>query len=151
MRFPPPLIFATGFLLGWILEVRVRSLPMAGAPSTRAVLEVVGALGVVGGLVVAFWGLWTFHRAHTAILPHRPASRLVTSGPYRFSRNPMYVGLTAAYIGLAMLANTLWPPVFLPLVITALYLLVVRREERYLGSAFGAEYAEYRRRIRRWL
>jgi protein-S-isoprenylcysteine O-methyltransferase Ste14 len=63
----------------------------------------------------------------------------------------MYVGLTAAYIGLAMLANTLWPPVLLPLVIAALYLLVVRREERYLGSAFGAEYAEYRRRIRRWL
>jgi protein-S-isoprenylcysteine O-methyltransferase Ste14 len=93
----------------------------------------------------------TFRRARTAILPTRPASQLVDGGPYRFTRNPMYTGLTTAYVGAAALLDSVWPLLLLPLVLAALVRLVVRREEAYLRGAFGAEYAAYQARVRRWL
>jgi protein-S-isoprenylcysteine O-methyltransferase Ste14 len=76
---------------------------------------------------------------------------LVTSGPYRFSRNPMYVGLSALYLGLALLFNVAWPLALFPVVVMALFRLVIRREERYLAEAFGETYALYAQRVRRWL
>ena len=79
----------------------------------------------------------TFWRARTAIIPHRPASRLVRHGPYRFTRNPMYVGLTGLYTGLALIFNVGWPLVLLPLVLVVLWGVVIQREERYLRAAFG--------------
>ena len=85
------------------------------------------------------------------MLPNQPASRLVTTGLYARSRNPMYVGLTLAYVGLALLTDRGWPLVFLLLVLVALHGLVIRREERYLSAAFPGEYAAYRQRVRRWL
>jgi protein-S-isoprenylcysteine O-methyltransferase Ste14 len=103
------------------------------------------------GSLLAGWGLVVFFRIRTAIMPIRPASHLVASGPYRFSRNPMYVGLSVLYLGLALLFNVVWPIVLLPLVVFALYHLVIRREERYLADAFGDAYAAYRQRVRRWL
>lgn len=110
------------------------------------------ALGLcVFGIALGGWGLLTFFRARTAIIPDRPASRLVVTGPYRFSRNPMYVALTVLYIGLSALTDSWWPLVFLPVVLTALWFLVIRREERYLAAAFSEEYAAYCRRVRRWL
>lgn len=151
VRFPPPLLFAAGFLLGWLLEMRVLRIHLVGGGALAALLALVGMLALAGGLALAAWGLITFHRARTAILPHHPASRLVTHGPYRFTRNPMYTGLTLAYIGLACLANVGWPLILLPFVLVALVRLVIRREERYLADAFGAEYAAYRRRVRRWV
>ena len=113
--------------------------------------EPAGLALAVAGLLLSFWGIFTFRRARTAIIPHRAASRLVTHGPYRFSRNPMYVGLTIAYVGGALLIDSTWPIVLLPLVILALLSLVVQREERYLHAAFGEDYAAYSRRVRRWL
>ena len=97
------------------------------------------------------WAIATFWRHRTSAIPHRPASCLVCVGPYARSRNPMYLGLSIAYIGLALLTGILWPVVLLPLVLTILVLLVVRREERYLADAFGTEYAAYRARVRRWM
>lgn len=149
IHFPPPLLLVGSFLTGWILETRVRTLPLASDDS--AALELAGAIALAAGFAFSFWGIWTFHRARTAIMPTRPASTFVTSGPYRFSRNPMYVGLTAAYTGLSVMANTLWPIVLLPLALAALHGIVIRREERYLAAHFGSEYTEYRRRVRRWL
>lgn len=147
--FPPPLLLAASFLIGWVLETRVQTLPFVQDGS--AAMEAVGTIALVLGLAISFWGIWTFHRARTAIMPTRPASELVTSGPFRFSRNPMYVGLTVAYIGLALVSNTLWPIVLLPLALVTLYALVIRREERYLAAEFGEHYADYRRRVRRWI
>ena len=93
----------------------------------------------------------TFWRARTAIIPHRPASRLVRHGPYRFTRNPMYVALTALYVGLALLFNVAWPLVVLPVVLWLLWHVVIRHEERYLLFAFGGDYAAFTREVRRWL
>jgi protein-S-isoprenylcysteine O-methyltransferase Ste14 len=149
VRVPPPLLFAAGLLLGALLH-RLGvplSLPWIGPEAAaRAGLALVLA---GGGLVV--WGMLTFRRARTAILPTRPASQLVDGGPYRFTRNPMYTGLTTAYVGAAALLDSVWPLLLLPLVLAALVRLVVRREEAYLRGAFGAEYAAYQARVRRWL
>jgi protein-S-isoprenylcysteine O-methyltransferase Ste14 len=80
-----------------------------------------------------------------------PAATLVQHGPYRFSRNPMYVGLTLSYIGLALTLNTWWPLVLLPLVLLLLFRLVVQKEERHLSEKFGEAYEAYCRRVRRWV
>jgi protein-S-isoprenylcysteine O-methyltransferase Ste14 len=93
----------------------------------------------------------TFRRAKTAIIPYQPATQLVESGPYKFTRNPMYTGMTLAYLGGTALLYSLWPLLLLPVVLTALMRLVVDREEAYLGHAFGSAYDDYRSRVRRFL
>lgn len=106
---------------------------------------------VVGGLGLMAWAGVTFARARTAIIPVRPARVLVRGGPYRWTRNPMYLGLTVAYVGGTLLMNSAWPLLFLPIVLITVSVLVIRREERYLESAFGDAYREYSRQVRRWL
>lgn len=150
VRFPPPLLFVAGFVLGLLLE-RVERVRLIGGDAPRAVGVIGGWAAIAAGLGVMLWALLTFTRARTAVFPNRPATRVVTSGPYAWSRNPMYVGLALAYVGLALLTNHGWPLALLPLVLASLYALVIRREERYLGAAFPREYGEYRRRVRRWL
>lgn len=75
---------------------------------------------------------------------------LVTGGPYRYSRNPMYVGWTALYIGIALVVESAWPLVFLPAIVVLVH-RAVRREERALAERFGGGYAAYRERVRRYL
>jgi len=146
---PPPLLFVGGFLVAWLLD-RWLTFEIDGE-GAGMLQTVIGMTLLTGGLSLMGWGLVTFARARTAIIPHRPARVLVRSGPYRFTRNPMYVGLTAAYVGSAFVLNTAWPIVMLPVVLTALVRLVVWREERHLSRKFGDAYAEYGRQVRRWL
>ena len=147
--FPPPLLFVGGFGLGLLFH---RTWPLgllgAGAPGLRLG---VGWGAVALGLLLMFSGIGTFLHARTTVFPNRPANRLVVSGPYRLTRNPMYLGLTLAYLGGTVLVNSVWPLLLLPLVLLALTRSVIRREERYLAAAFGAEYDAYRRRVRRWV
>src|SRR5687768_5181762 len=135
VHFPPPFVFVAAFLIGmaldrWILEFRF-------GEASRPVLLLGGWLLIALGLGMMVWAIWTFTRARTSVLPFRPATAMVTRGPYRFSRNPMYVGLTLLYLGLSLLTGMAWPLVMLPLALWALIVLVIRREERYLGAEFG--------------
>ena len=148
VHFPPPFIYLGGLLAGWLLGRFAFPLPLNRLGG--AVLPV-GATLVVLGVALVAWGMLTFRRAHTAIVPHHPASSIVTSGPYRFTRNPMYTGLAIAYCGAAAVMNSAWPLVLLPLVIALVVRFVIDREEAYLASAFGADYSAYRQRVRRWL
>lgn len=148
VHLPPPLLFLGGLVTGWLLERFVRALPMAG---DGGALRAVGTVLAVLGAALAAWGMITFRRARTAIVPLRPASRIVTNGPYRFTRNPMYTGLTLVYIGVSLYMNSAWPLLALPIVLALLVRLVVRREEAYLRGAFPDEYAAYQTRVRRWL
>ena len=149
VRFPPPLLFVAGLVLGWALG---RAGPwLRFAASGSGAYAIVGVGVIVVGVVLALSGILTFRAARTAIIPSHGASRLVTSGPYRFTRNPMYVGLTVAYVGAALLIGTYWPFLLLPVVLALLVRLVIRREEAYLISAFHDEYASYSARVRRWL
>jgi protein-S-isoprenylcysteine O-methyltransferase Ste14 len=153
VRFPPPFLFVAGMLAGLALDRWVVPLSPTRlfGPGSRGVFVVAGWGGVIAGLAVVFWALGTFVRARTSAIPIRPARTLVVDGPYSFSRNPMYVGLTVLYIGLSLLIDTAWPIVLLPPVLGALYVWVIEPEERYLAGAFGLAYLEYQRTVRRWL
>jgi protein-S-isoprenylcysteine O-methyltransferase Ste14 len=146
---PPPLVFVAVWVVAWILAQR---LPFAidgdGASTAQ---EGIGIALVACGLGVITWALVTMVRARTGIMPIRPARALVVHGPYRFSRNPMYVGLTTAYVGLALLLNHAWPLVTLPAGLVVLVFFVIKREERYLRSTFGDAYDRYAQQVRRWL
>ena len=148
VHFPPPLLYAAALLLGWGLQ-RWRPLPITAGPSmVRLAVAVVCGLVYLAIFAGAFGG---FRRAHTSIIPNRPASALVTTGPYRWTRNPMYVSLVVLYLGVTMLLDSWWPVILLPVVVLAIDRLVIAREERYLDAAFPGEYATYRARVRRWL
>ena len=149
VRFPPPTLFVAGFLLALALERWLISLRFGGGSSPMWPLT--AWLLIALGMGLLAWAMLTFRRARTAILPSNPASTIVTNGPYRISRNPMYVGLTLVYIGLSLLTRMAWPLVLLPIVLAALYVFVIRREERYLRAAFGEEYRMYQQRVRRWI
>lgn len=149
VRFPPPFLFVIGFLAGWVLDRYWHALPLSRF--TGSALKPFGFAALTLGVVLAGWGMMTFRRAKTAINPHHSASQLVTHGPYRFTRNPMYTGLTIAYLGGSALLDSTWPVIVLPVVILILVETVISREEMYLTDAFGAEYTGYAASVRRWL
>jgi len=105
----------------------------------------------VAAMLLAFWALWTMLRAGENPSVHRPTGAIVASGPYAFTRNPMYVSMTLLSAGIALIFNTLWPVIFLPLTLIIIQYGVICREERYLERKFGDEYTRYRARVRRWL
>jgi protein-S-isoprenylcysteine O-methyltransferase Ste14 len=149
VRFPPPFLFAIGFIAGWALDRYWRALPLSRFAGSS--LKPFGWAALAVGVILAAWGVVTFKRAKTAIIPHVGASSLVTHGPYRFTRNPMYTGLTLQYLGGSALINSAWPIIVLPIVLLILIKTVILREEMYLRDAFGAEYAAYVASVRRWL
>ena len=148
VHFPPPLLYVAGIVAGLGLH-RWRPLPMtAGASPARTIAAAACVAAYVALFAAAFIA---FRRARTSLLPNRPAAAFVTAGPYRLTRNPMYVSLAALYVGVSLFANSWWPPLLLPVVLLAVDRAVIAREERYLAGAFPAEYAAYRARVRRWL
>jgi protein-S-isoprenylcysteine O-methyltransferase Ste14 len=143
---PPPLYYALGVAGGMAIN-GVVALPLGGRPATAVAGVVVGTLG----LALTLAGVAAVIRHRTTIVPHHPVATLLTGGAYRLSRNPMYTGLAIAYLGLALLLGSWWPLVLLPFVIVAVRQLVIRPEEQYLSRRFGQTYADYQRRVRRWL
>ena len=149
VRFPPPILFVLGIGVAWLVG---RVVPLPLVPDIfRPVSLVAGYVAMVLASATITWAMLTFRRADTGIYPNQPATCIVARGPYRFSRNPMYVGLTVLNLGIALVANTMWMIAALPIVLWILTVLVIRREEAYLSSAFGESYAEYRQSVRRWL
>jgi protein-S-isoprenylcysteine O-methyltransferase Ste14 len=148
VRFPPPLVYLVGLVAGWLLH-RWRPLPMTQGASQGRVIG--AAVCLLLWLAFAIGAFGTFRRARTTFIPNRPASALVTAGPYRLTRNPMYVSLVALYVGVTLLLNSWWPLVLLPLVVLVIDRAVIAREERYLTDAFPVDYPAYRARVRRWL
>ena len=106
---------------------------------------------VAAGLGWMAWGIVTFRRAKTGIYPTSAASQIVRHGPYRYGRNPMYLGMTAVYWGVTLWLDTLWALLIFPLVIILLLRFVIAREERYLRDAFASDYDAYTRSVSRWL
>jgi protein-S-isoprenylcysteine O-methyltransferase Ste14 len=149
VRIPPPLFFALSWLATWWLNTRLEFL--VSANGAGVLQKMAGLVLLVAGLGVMTAAIMTFLSLRTSMVPTRPARVLVTSGLYRWSRNPMYVSLTLADVGLALFFNQAWPIVLLPLVLLVLVLVVIAREERYLRAAFGDAYDAYCRRVRRFL
>jgi len=149
MRIPVPWVYILAYFIGVGLE-NVWPVRHGRDVSGRVTLTVGVVLFTVGA-VIAGWGLVTFQRARTTTVPGKASSRLVTWGPYRFSRNPMYVGLATAYLGEAFLLRQVWPVALLPIVLAYVNWVVIPVEQARLTEVFDAEYAAYQRRVRRWL
>ena len=144
--FPPPFWYAFAVLGGVLLDRRW-PLPIVGGRLTT----VAGAVCVLGWMALAFDSIGRFRRSKTSIVPIRPAEALVLSGPYRYTRNPMYVSLAFLTIGCGLLLATWWPIVLLVPTLVIVQLVVILPEERYLRRRFDAAYEAYTRRVRRWL
>lgn len=145
---PPPLIFLTTLAAGWGLG-RVLRLP--GIPAAASIRYAAGGLAVTAGLGLAAWATGAFRRRKTAVEPWKASTSLVIEGPYGFSRNPIYVGFTVVYLGLAFVLASWTALALLPVCLIVIDRGVVAREERYLSDTFGADYLAYRQKVRRWL
>ena len=150
VRIPAPLLFLASLLLALALHRAGHGLYFTEDARMEVVLRVLGQVVVGAGMAIIGWSMWTFHGAHTAIMPSKAASRLVTDGPYQYSRNPMYLSLAVMQPGLALVYNSLWPILFLPLLLVLIRRYLMAREERYLAEAFGSEYVDYCARVGRW-
>ncbi len=106
---------------------------------------------MAGGLALGIWAVLSFRRAGTTPDPHGEVTAFVTSGPLRFSRNPMYLTNVVFQIGVALLLDNAWILMLVPVTWLLLDRVVIAGEERYLSSKFGQTFDEYRRRVRRWL
>lgn len=148
LNIPVPWVFVLTYLMGVVVELMLRTDdPLRTLPG----VTIVGALLFALGAVIAGWGWMTFRKARTTTVPGEKSSELVTWGPYRFTRNPMYVGLVVAYLGEAGILRQFWPAVFLPLVIAYVNWIVIPVEEAKLKEVFGQDYERYCSRIRRWI
>jgi protein-S-isoprenylcysteine O-methyltransferase Ste14 len=97
------------------------------------------------------WSLWLFGRHETGLLPGQATRSMIEEGPYRLSRNPLYVGLLALYLALALLVPSFWGVVLFPVAVMLVWWGAIRPEERFLRQRFGATYDAYAERVRRWL
>ena len=143
---PPPLIYGVPLAAGLYMN-RADPFPIIPEQYARWIGVALLAVAVVMG-VSAFAQFW---RKHTAVMPYRPTTAIIQSGPFRITRNPLYLSLAIGYIGIAMLMNAAWPLLLLPLVLLVMHRGVILREERYLEQKFGDEYNSYKMRVRRWL
>jgi protein-S-isoprenylcysteine O-methyltransferase Ste14 len=143
---PPPLYYAAG-IAGGVLINWLAPLPIGARPAASIAGIVVG----VAGLILTFAGVAGVIKHRTTIVPHHPVAALITTGAYRWSRNPMYAGLAIAYLGAALVIGSWWPVLLWPVVVFAVARMVIRPEEQYLARRFGDTYADYQVRVRRWL
>ena len=142
----PPLIYlaflAVGLLLDYLFPVPV--LP-------NSVQYAVGfGIIIAPGLVMRFV-LREFRKAETQFDPRKPTTAIITTGPYRFSRNPLYVSLTMLYLGIAIAADSVWVLAGLIPTLVVMHYGVILREEEYLEAKFGEQYLRYKNTVRRWL
>ena len=145
-RIWPPVAIGIPLVVGWLL--------------TRAWGDPVDVgdwrIALGWALIVSFvawngWSLWSFARHETGLLPGQPTQTIIDDGPFRVSRNPLYVGLLALYLGLALLAPSVWALVLFPVAVLLILWGAILPEERFLRERFGPRYDDYTRRVRRWL
>jgi len=146
-RMWPPIALGAPLLIGIIVTA------VAGDPFTIPV----GAARISSVVLLAVFGSWNgwalsvMAANRTALLPGGATRVVLDRGPFRFSRNPLYVGLILLDIALALLWPSVWALLLVPVGIALLYWGAITPEEKYLSSKFGADYDAYRQRVRRWL
>ena len=146
VRLIPPVVYFVPFSVMWALHWwRPWTIPGGRAPTMA------GLVLVLTGIALTVWSVATFRRAHTTVIPWDEVSAMVTTGPFRFSRNPIYLADAIAYLGGTLLVDSWWPLLVLPGILWVMRRKVIDREERYLTERFGDPYREYQLRVRRWL
>jgi protein-S-isoprenylcysteine O-methyltransferase Ste14 len=142
----PPLTYLLPLVFGLLLDRRIH-VPFL----PRSLARTLGWPLLGGGVLLNGWFNFTMRRIDTPIDPRKPVSKLVTDGPFRYTRNPAYLSLTMIYAGVSALRNALWPIVLLPLVLYVIQRDQIEREEQYLERILGEEYLTYKTRVRRWV
>lgn len=146
VAFRPPLLLVAslgvGFLLRWLA-------PLPSLSSTAA--TVIGPAIVALSVGLFSWAAATMLRGHASIPTNRPTDAIVTRGPFRFSRNPIYLSMVLLHFGVGVWTNSLWFFVSATVSVVLLTWGVIVREERYLEGKFGNEYLSYKSRVRRWI
>lgn len=149
VRFPPPLAFVAVLIGGWLLGKALGQpgIPFIGGHMTRNL----GWFAFVAGAAIMLTAIGLFRRADTNTAPWKTATSFVTDGVYRWTRNPMYLGMALIYAGIALILDA---AVALILLIPLVYLIqreVIEREERYMEAKFGDPYRTYKASVRRWM
>lgn len=151
---PDVKIFAPAVFLGALalsgVAMLIRRAPLL-PPALQFPRRAGGIKLIVAGLALGGWAARTMQQRGTSVSPERGASALVDEGPFKYTRNPIYVGMTLIYSGVTLLLNNLWGAVLIPPMLTVVRRAVIEPEERYLTERFGEPYVEYTQRVRRWL
>ena len=142
----PPVYFLAALGLMALLHRYLPLIQLLEAPYRYS-----GVVVIALSLGLVLWAALLFKRADTGIVPFTPATSLIAAGPYRFTRNPMYLGMAGTLLGVALLFGTLAPLMAVPVFVALIEWRFIRAEEAMLLAAFGRAYAEYRARVRRWL
>lgn len=146
----PPLLFLTALGAGLLADRWITPLDLV--PGLRwSTRQWIGGAAVLGGMAVVVDCARRFRRAGTNVQTSRPSTTIVETGLYRYSRNPIYLGLSLIHLGIAVADNNAWLPILLVPVLLMLRFGVIAREEAYLERRFGAQYIAYKARVRRWL
>lgn len=145
-RIDAPVLLAIAILLTIVLQ---RLIPLPFFPTLPS--RIVGAVMFIGGFLLGFPALRGMLRAKTSPNPHRSSTALVRSAIYRFTRNPMYLGMLISYSGLSIFFQNPWFILFLPFLIWSFTTWVILPEEKYLEEKFGVEYLNFKSRVHRWI
>jgi protein-S-isoprenylcysteine O-methyltransferase Ste14 len=149
MRIPPPLMFVASFFGGIGMQ---GLLPLPLYPARQlAIGQAAGFILIAASAVLMLSAVIAFMLARTTLVPFGAASKLVVRGPFRFTRNPMYVGLVVAYLGAAIVIAAPWPLLLLPLPIALIQRVVIPFEETRLRQIFGDGFERYCGKVHRWL
>lgn len=143
---PAPVVYVAFLLLAWGLRT-LWPLSLPSNPWTWFF----GWAAIDAGTLLMFWTAWLMLWRKTTLNPYGKPQQLLTEGPFRVTRNPIYVADTMLYIGAALLFADMWAWVFLPVVLLAVTIGVIRHEERLMVQHFGEDYRKYMGKVRRWL
>jgi protein-S-isoprenylcysteine O-methyltransferase Ste14 len=142
----PPLVYLTSLVSGAVIHLAV---PLPFLPGTLAVP--LGVPLVAVAIALFSYSVAKFRAAGTPVPARKPTTVIVRTGPYRFSRNPIYLAFSVFQLGIAIWANSVWLLATLVGAVTLIHYVVIRREEQYLERKFGAQYLDYKASVRRWL
>lgn len=150
VRFPPPLLPVATILGGIALSRYVPLLNLYELP-TPARYWIGGAIVAASLLGLGLWSVVKFRRSGQNELPWTPTPEIIVEGPYRYTRNPMYLQMVLICIGFSIILASLWILVLTPVCALLLYLFAIKPEEAYLELKFGESYLQYKRSVRRWI
>jgi protein-S-isoprenylcysteine O-methyltransferase Ste14 len=146
VKIIPPLVYLAGIVIGFLATIW-----MPTKVVTNSVAWTVGGIFIFCGAVLAGSAILKFRDVGTTVRPDRAASTLVIAGPYKISRNPMYLGLALVYLGIAIAGQSVWALILLPVVLAIIQRRAIEPEEAFLEKRFGANYIRYKENVRRWL
>jgi protein-S-isoprenylcysteine O-methyltransferase Ste14 len=146
VKIIPPLVYLAGLVIGFLANIWM---PIKVVPSLVAWTS--GGILIFCGAVLAGSAVFKFKDVGTTVRPDRAASTLVIVGPYKITRNPMYLGLASVYFGVAVAGQSVWALILLPVVLTIIQRRAIEPEEAFLERRFGADYVGYKEKVRRWI